>query len=323
MKRFLGYIYEYRQGKRSRNVGFARIEEEMGTIRGLIAMQGMQGKKRLDLHWIYEEDKEGKRKFFQSFDIRMPSVNIRIECREGDGKTPNNIVGVYLEDDGGDTYAVCWKTVEFSFVDIREEEKEINLPKEEEDRVQEETESKETELKETDTKELPSEETLDEELPKIEEEKISGQEEKSDIQTENEERALNPGETQCDEVLVESDKEKEEEVSSCEAAQCDEEEETRPVRIEKIQREEIAKLPRCEWRLANNHFLIHGWRNYHYLVLIEDDGKLFLGVPGIYHKREADAALAFGFPEFRSASEDGQDEDFGYWCRQVRGSIMK
>lgn len=318
MKRFLGYIYEYRQGKRSRNVGFARIEEEMDAIRGLIAMQGLQGKRRLDLYLIYGQDKKGKRNFFQSFDVRMPSVNIRIECKEGDGKTPANVVGVYLEDDAGDTYAVCWKTVEFSFADISDGEKESNLSKTEEDITQEETESKETEAKE-----VVSEEKADGESLKIDEEKISEQEINRDVENDNEEDISEPGETQRNETLEEPDKEMPEEVSSCEAAQCEEEEEVRPVRMEKIQREEIAKLPRCEWRLANNHFLIHGWRNYHHLVLIEDDGKLYIGVPGIYHKREADAALAFGFPEFRLVPEDGQDEDFGYWCRQVRGSIIK
>ena len=56
-----------------------------------------------------------------------------------------------------------------------------------------------------------------------------------------------------------------------------------------------------------------------------DDGEwLRLGVPGIYHVKEAKAAAAFGFPEFircrdlemQSAEED--DTDFGYWCRCVK-----
>ena len=35
--------------------------------------------------------------------------------------------------------------------------------------------------------------------------------------------------------------------------------------IYKITRQEIAGLPRKEWKLANNHFLLHGYYNYHHL----------------------------------------------------------
>ena len=95
----------------------------------------------------------------------------------------------------------------------------------------------------------------------------------------------------------------------------------------KISRQDIAMLPRCEWRLANNSFLLHGCYNYHYLMLIEEGDELWLGVPGLYHSREARAADAFGFPLFvplgeidmEPGEEDGDSgEKFGYWCRKVR-----
>ena len=86
-------------------------------------------------------------------------------------------------------------------------------------------------------------------------------------------------------------------------------------------------LPRCEWRLSNNSFLLHGYYNYHHLVLIEEDGNMWIGVPGIYHPKEAKAAEAFGFPQFIKAEkidvdleeeERNDGEDFGYWCRHIR-----
>ena len=95
----------------------------------------------------------------------------------------------------------------------------------------------------------------------------------------------------------------------------------------KIQRGEISILPRCEWKLANNNFLLHGYYNYRHLVLIDEGDKLKLGVPGIYHEREARAAATFGFPEFIAESdvkvtlepqERNENQQFGYWCRQVR-----
>lgn len=98
------------------------------------------------------------------------------------------------------------------------------------------------------------------------------------------------------------------------------------VTYEKIQRQGLSRLPRKEWRIANNSFLLHGFYNYHHLLYIEDDGQVWIGVPGIYHEREKMAAHAFGFPEFRriadvsvelNENEKNTYEDFGYWCRQV------
>ena len=97
-------------------------------------------------------------------------------------------------------------------------------------------------------------------------------------------------------------------------------------RFEKIQRQDLSKLARKEWRLANNNFLLHGYYNYHHLMLIEDEGVLWLGVPGIYHEKEKLAAESFGFPEFIRMldfevellpEEKNTMDDFGYWCRQV------
>ena len=98
------------------------------------------------------------------------------------------------------------------------------------------------------------------------------------------------------------------------------------VRYEKIQRQDLSRLPRREWRLANNSFLLHGFYNYHHLLYIEDGDKIWIGVPGIYHEKEKAAANGFGFPEFRrltdmelelSEEEKNTYDDFGYWCRQI------
>ncbi len=95
---------------------------------------------------------------------------------------------------------------------------------------------------------------------------------------------------------------------------------------EKIQRQGLSRLPRREWRIANNSFLLHGFYNYHHLLYMEEDGKVWVGVPGIFHEKEQEAARAFGFPEFRRLTNDeielGENEkniyeDFGYWCRQI------
>lgn len=94
----------------------------------------------------------------------------------------------------------------------------------------------------------------------------------------------------------------------------------------KIQRSEVSQLPRKFWPLANNSFLLHGYHNYGHLLLIEEDSRLWLGVPGTYAPQEARAADLFGFPRFTrsyaglpelTAEERADDGDFGHWCRCV------
>lgn len=94
----------------------------------------------------------------------------------------------------------------------------------------------------------------------------------------------------------------------------------------KISREDLSLLPRKFWSLANNSFLLHGYHNYNHLVLIEEGGRKWLGVPGIYDTREARAADLFGFPRFTRAyvsilelpdEERNDTADFGHWCRCV------
>lgn len=124
--------------------------------------------------------------------------------------------------------------------------------------------------------------------------------------------------------------EEEKEEARVEAA-CEEEKTTdnkNGYKVRKIQRKDMVCLPRCEWKHANNSFLIHGYYNYHHLILTVRDGQLKLGVPGVYHPQEASAAESFGFPEFLpveeteitlTEEEKNDREKFGYWCRNVCG----
>lgn len=99
------------------------------------------------------------------------------------------------------------------------------------------------------------------------------------------------------------------------------------VSIRKLSYQDLSSLPKPLWRLANNSFLLHGCHNYHHLLLLEENGHQWLGIPGIYSPREANAAELFGFPQFTrdchqkltlSDEECSEDEDFGYWCRCLK-----
>lgn len=104
------------------------------------------------------------------------------------------------------------------------------------------------------------------------------------------------------------------------------EEDVEELICEKIGRKDLVRLPRKDWYLANNNFLLHGFYNYHHLLWLEEGETVYVGVPGVYHPREMQVANAFGFPEFRTAvevgagigrEEAGKQEDFGYYCRRI------
>lgn len=87
------------------------------------------------------------------------------------------------------------------------------------------------------------------------------------------------------------------------------------VELRKIDIADIHKLPKQNWYLCNNSFLIHGFFNYHYLMVkrITEDSqtKYYLGVPGVYEKPERMMALLFGFPEFEAAEPEQVSADNG------------
>lgn len=96
--------------------------------------------------------------------------------------------------------------------------------------------------------------------------------------------------------------------------------------VRKIQRSDLTRLPRKFWSLANNSFLLHGYHNYGHLLLVEEKGHMWLGIPGIYDPREARAAELFGFPQFTRSyakeldldeEERNDSADFGHWCRYL------
>lgn len=100
--------------------------------------------------------------------------------------------------------------------------------------------------------------------------------------------------------------------------------------FQRIDITDIRSLPKSNWHLCSNSFLIHGFFNYRYLILktVPEGEKTsrYLGVPGIYEQPERMMAAMFGFPEFEPAStEDISDihspagtaaDVQGYWlCR--------
>ena len=292
MKRWIRYLYEYDQGKKLRNVGFVKVEQGEGECAVHIHGKGlhMQGENRLNLYLFYEENEECIGIWQGTAENVDPAINYRLYyTKEDTGKTENfeKIRGIVLLSEAGRRYAAVWddKPAHVEAMRIWKEE-----PRQEEvTRQEEEPEQVEPARQETEPK--PKESARQE--IEVEQEEIG-------------EREIEP--EQEDVVEREIEPEQEENLSR--------------IHCVKIQRRDLARLPRCEWKLANNSFLLHGCYNYRHLAFLEYKDQLWLGVPGVYHPQEARAAEAMGFPEFiyrkdTDASSE-EEEEFGYWCRRVK-----
>lgn len=267
MKRFIRYLYEYEQGRRMRNVGFVKVDQDDEECVVHIHGKGLrlEGEKELKIYLFFQQDGKCIGLPQGSIENVNPAVNYQLRYTKEDvGESENYayIEGIIMENRSHRKYAAVWNDMP------------VNV----------------------NTMQIW-------EAPEVME-------------------AVEPQEV-VELQGVESEAAEPEVIEPEVVEQCVKPEK----KYMKIQRQEIAALPRCEWKLSNNSFLLHGYYNYHHLILIEDTDNKWLGVPGTYHCREAKAAESFGFPQFvkieevdidLSIEERDENSNFGYWCRHIR-----
>lgn len=336
MKRFIRYLYEYEGNQKKRNVGFVKVEQDGKETTISVHGKGLCGKsnENISCYLIKLDSEMGNILFVPAGEIQIGMISCggcfcytEELIRAGYGKTEqsvgqtcekkDDICGLGLGDPKEAFYVALWNEEMYGDLDIARA------------KVFQEFDSDKTagESKSIDEKEAEVETQFgdDEETENLEEE----QPEKKEQETVEE-----SSEKKEQETVEELPEKKEQEIVEESSEKKDLKKDDRDIdlqnfrrQIMKIQRGEISILPRCEWKLANNNFLLHGYYNYRHLVLIDEGNQLKLGVPGIYHEREARAAATFGFPEFIAEAdvnvtlepqERNENQQFGYWCRQVR-----
>lgn len=87
----------------------------------------------------------------------------------------------------------------------------------------------------------------------------------------------------------------------------------------KIDLKDLEYLPRENWGLANNSFLLHGYYNFRYLILGElEENQYMIGVPGMFHNNERFMAAMFGFEHFKPVKDYRPlTGHFGYWYQWI------
>ena len=273
MKRFIRYLYEYEGNQKKRNVGFVKVEQDGKETTISVHGKGLCGKsnENISCYLIKLDSEMGNILFVPVGEIQIGMIScggcfcyteelIRADygkTEQSVGQTcekKDDICGLGLGDPKEAFYVALWNEEMYGDLDIARAKV---FQEFDSDKTAEESKS----IKNIDEKEAEVEtqfgddeetENLEEEQPeKKDQETVEESSEKKDLKKDDRDIDLQNFRRQ----------------------------------IMKIQRGEISILPRCEWKLANNNFLLHGYYNYRHLVLIDEGNQLKLGSPGIYHER--------------------------------------
>ncbi|MCM1246001.1 MAG: DUF6128 domain-containing protein [Roseburia sp.] len=299
------YLNEYDRGSCGVSAGFAKISKKKTRLKIEINFS-LEGTFREEKIYLLDRDDHTVNKVFFG---TIPSDDKKISIsREGDetADIKGEVIGIMI---GGEHHILCAGTTDAD-VDVT-------------DFIRQETVAEEPETEET-----------------------TGVEATKTTPTEKEETEIKAAE---DASTEREETEEEPEVKAVETAPDDEEEEIIQVEIEEehdeayeyrkifrthpnmypfeddeieesvqISPADLSDFPQRFWHLASNSFLLEGYYKYRHLIFVRADGKLYLGIPGQYHRRDKFLADMFGFTKFKSIYNRAVKlGDFGYWLMEI------
>lgn len=369
MQRFVTYLYSYKGNEKLQNTGFAKVEIRGGQCRLEIHLKGAFSPEALPGVYLFSREGEMIHAVeIGSLSLSSGGGDCKVMLQSGKvADSPYSIYdmkGIFIPLDDSVMFASQWDDGEIARERIRiwrpEETTEREQVQETEEisaegKAEEETSGKET-VTGADIEEKQAEPSVESEDVKTE---TSKQQREEPVSAGEGETVADAGaaSVQATEIPIQEQaagkdlpqktlldcflklQKREQTIEIFETGK-------RQVSGIHIELRDIRELPRKFWNLGNNSFLLHGFFNYHYLLLgkrTEGDKELiFVGVPGIFHSQERIMASLFGFSEFlpgRQKEEkatrgfqeiDSQeqlletlqaaelkeksDRQFGYWC---------
>jgi len=84
---------------------------------------------------------------------------------------------------------------------------------------------------------------------------------------------------------------------------------------------DLLPLQQEGWQVGRSNFLQHGYYLYRHLLLGRaEGGRYVVGVPGLRSRQEEYVAHTFGYDRFKLSGLRGCGRTFGYWCRVLDDS---
>lgn len=321
-KRFVSYIYAYDRGIKSKNVGFAKMEVRNGECRISISIKGAfsASERELNAYFFYRQEEN-------MIGIRMGCFPVKNGMGDfysvtdagnicGSHRALEEMSGIVLchGDETMRMYASGWDdhAMMLEFFIPSEKRMQMELMQEEQAEIECAAAIEAAEVTEIDMAEtsIPVMEAVEEELARLSasiHEAQSGleamlpvsQPEIREKEPEVHNKLWNRLETMFPKIVAFED--------------------DSDVPCLKIDLKDLEYLPRENWGLANNSFLLHGYYNFRYLILAElGENQYMIGVPGMFHNNERFMAAMFGFEYFKPVKEyKPLTGHFGYWYQWV------
>ena len=291
-RRMVSYIYSYDEGIKNKNVGFARVESRNGQCKILVNLKGVNSGSgnEQQVYFFRKEEDRLVGIYLGSFWIKNGTGEFReitnVDNIKNSGYGLSSIGGVLIRSAGEfqKIFASGWDDGILKVDNFILDNEEMSA----------------IEAVETTEMEYIEEEKVEEE--KVEEEKVE-----EEIHVEAvEKHTQSPWEKLCDNYTK---------------VQVFEEEPN--IICLKINLKDIERLPKKNWPLVNNSFLLHGYYSYRYLILANLDPmqskEYILGIPGIFHPNEKFVAAMFGFEFFKAVKKsNSMTGQFGYWYTKVK-----
>ena len=344
-RRFVAYIYEYTNGKKNKNTGFAKIESRSGICRIQVHLQEISREEdSLNIYGFVREGDWLLGLFLGNVSTQMNNADARIVTPTGNigdsDYTLEQLAGLWVDSSMGRTYITL-----FDEGPLDTERLVLEIPTNTIEKVQEilpevaqievaeamsesEMEPPEGKAVSKSEMELPEGKPVSEPEVKLAAAKPEPPEESEEAllsAAENEEEAV---QTQGTGVCPQMGCPKQ---LPCQAGteqrwQCFSKHYPHIQPFADNEIEDCIQITPKDLRLlresgigvGNNSFLMHGYYNYRHLLLAKRSvGGYLLGVPGLYESQEQVVANMFGFTNFKETARQNSPGRFGYWCRLV------
>ncbi|GEM_PF-5072424 len=341
-QRFVSYIYLYDKGIKVKNSGFAKIECKDNILRIKMNLKGVFNNiyEKWTVYLLVEDGQDMLGIYTGDLKGKGNSAEFQVVCSaENLNKTTKSfqdVKGLAVISSGNKKYATFWKETDITIENFREYKEETDKnpkrilnfrsEKKQEEKyleamsVEEEKRRQEEKAK----KELASDETkssvrkVDKVLTTEVVDKVLKQEEFLQTNIKMEEAQRIP-ELDDPEPEMEPEGSLNENwdklIQQYKSLNPFSDQEIECIRIEL---KDLRILPKSQWGLSSNSFVLHGFYNYQYLILGRIRERFIIGVPGIYCNKEKLVAGLFGFNDFKPAQvSEYKTGRFGYWYKYL------
>lgn len=333
------YLNEYNGGEYGSSIGFVKLSKKQTRLRIEIQLTGKISLHRQKIYLLIKNKNVVNKMFAETVTEEGTRIDISLEEPAGDA-LKGDIIGIII---GTENEITCGGTQDHSInlLDYVHPEKVRaaaetleDMPEEAPDQVPEHSEQKPEELEmiskepvlkqevldETVSEELVSQEQTLQETSEVETEALgeTGQEIPQETQPEAEPE-LEEEEEEIVQIEIEADHDEAYEFRKIFSSHpgmypFDDDEMEVCVQISPV---DFSDFPKAFWRMGSNSFLLQGYYNYRHLLLSHTKEKIYIGIPGQYHRRDKYLADMFGFGRFKGIhNKQIRLGDFGYWMME-------